>query len=49
MVAVAVTEVAGTCEIQERWVSSINTGGMLTPFFIVRSYRREVELPRRVS
>jgi hypothetical protein len=49
MVAVAVAEVCGTCEILKGWVSSINAGKMLLPFLWVRIYRLEVELPRRVS
>jgi hypothetical protein len=49
METMAVAKVIGTYKILERWVGSINAGRMPTPSFLVRSYRREVELPRRAG
>jgi hypothetical protein len=49
LAAVAIAEVAGTCEIPERWVSSVDACRMLIPFFIAISYQCEVELPKRLT
>jgi hypothetical protein len=49
MAVVAVAEAAETYRSLERWVSSIGTGKMLIPSFVVRSYQRGAELPKRVG
>jgi hypothetical protein len=49
MMVVAVAKAGGTYEIPERRVSFINASKMRIPFFLVRSYWREVELPRQAD
>jgi hypothetical protein len=41
-----IAEVVGTCKIRRRWVSFIDLGRMLIPFFVCRRYCCKVELPR---
>jgi hypothetical protein len=49
MAVVVVAEAAETYRSPERWVSSIGTGKMLIPSFVVRSYQHGAELPKRVG
>jgi hypothetical protein len=46
MTVMDVAEVDETYDIPERMIRSINSSRVLIPFFLARSYRREVELPR---